>query len=107
MSSTTAENPRDVFRIVLLGDSFMEAYSTNLEESFRPTSRTPGPARAGAEIEVINLGVGGYGSLQEYLAFDLVGRDYRPDLDPAGILSGQRCDEQQPWSSSPWRGAAR
>jgi hypothetical protein len=31
-------------------------------------------------VEVINLGVGGYSTLQEYLVFDTVGRQYRPDV---------------------------
>ena len=36
--------------------------------------------RAERQVEVINLGVGGYGTLQEYLVFDAIGRAYRPDV---------------------------
>ena len=31
-------------------------------------------------VEVVNLGVWGYGTLQEYLVFNAVGRAYRPDV---------------------------
>ena len=37
-------------------------------------------SRVGSDIEVINLGVGGYGTLQELLAFWEVGQSYAPDL---------------------------
>ena len=73
------ENPDDVFRILLLGDSFMEAYSVALEESF-PRQLEALVRASGIDVEVINLGVGGYGTLQEYLTFQDVGRRYEPDL---------------------------
>jgi hypothetical protein len=63
----------------VLGDSFMEAYSVNLDESFH--RRLEQRLRAEAvDAETINLGVGGYGTLQEYLAYRDEGRRYAPDL---------------------------
>lgn len=70
--------PKGVFRIVVLGDSFMEAYSVELEESFcRQLEKNFETSMA---VEVINLGVGGYGTLQEYLSFLEEGKKYAPDL---------------------------
>ena len=34
----------------------------------------------GVDLEVINLGVGGYGTLQEYLVFQEFGQKFEPDL---------------------------
>ena len=66
-------------RIVLLGDSFMEAFSVSLEQTFFKQLEQD-LAAAGRPAEVINLGVGGYGTLQEYLVFTEEGRRYRPDI---------------------------
>lgn len=66
-----------VFRVVVLGDSFMEAYQVPLEQAlpFRLQE-----ALADRRVEVINLGVGGYGTAQEYLALRDEGLRYQPDL---------------------------
>lgn len=77
--------PDRVFRILILGDSFMEAYSVELEDAFH--RRVEKLARAaGANVEVINLGVAGYGTLQEYLAFREKGQFYKPDLVLLGFF---------------------
>jgi len=73
------DKPDGVLRILILGDSFMEAYSVKLEDSFarrlEELSR-----KAGLNVEVINLGTGGYSTLQEYLIFELLGKKYQPDV---------------------------
>jgi hypothetical protein len=70
--------PAATQRIVVLGDSFMEAYSVELEEAFHKQLEAALGSR-GRSVEVINLGVGGYGTLQEYLMFMHEGRRYEPD----------------------------
>jgi lysophospholipase L1-like esterase len=69
--------PDGTFRIVVLGDSFMEAYQVELEETlpFRLQETL-----ASRNVEVINLGVGGYGTAQEFLALREEGLRYSPDL---------------------------
>lgn len=66
-------------RIALLGDSFMEGYSVPLESSFHQRLQAMA-AQRGWEIEVINLGVGGYGTLQQYLVLRDTGWLYEPDV---------------------------
>jgi lysophospholipase L1-like esterase len=71
--------PDGVFRIVVLGDSTIEGYSVDFEDSF--AVRLQQLLRSsGRRVEVVNIGVGGYGTLQEDLAFELDGRRYEPDL---------------------------
>lgn len=73
------------FRIVVLGDSFMEAYQVPLEQSlpYRLQERL-----ASRGVEVLNLGVGGYGTAQELLALQEEGLRYRPDLVVLAFYAG-------------------
>jgi hypothetical protein len=81
------EKPDGVFRILVLGDSFMEASSVKLENTF--SRQLEGFAHAtGKNVEVINMGVAGYGTLQEYLVFQNIGRLYDPDLILLGFYDG-------------------
>jgi len=81
------EKPDGVFRILVLGDSFMEANSVNLDDTFH--SQVEAFARAaGNNVEVINMGVAGYGTLQEYLVFQDIGHLYNPDLVLVGFFDG-------------------
>ena len=66
-----------VFRILLLGDSFLEGYQYADNELFASQLET---ALAHKSVEVINLSVGGYGTTQQYLYLRDEGLKYRPDL---------------------------
>lgn len=70
--------PPNTCRIVLLGDSFMEAYSVGLHQGLAAQLETLAAAE-NMKVEVINLGVGGYGTLQAYLAYEQEGRRYAAD----------------------------
>ena len=74
-------------RVAVLGDSFVEAYSVQHDEAF--SSRLERLAAAsGRPLEVLNFGVGGYGTLQEYLTFTEAAREYRPRLVLLGFYLG-------------------
>jgi len=75
----------DVFRIVVLGDSFMEAYQVPLEDSLPYRLEESLRSR---KVEVINLGVGGYGTAQEYLYLRDEGLRYQPDLVILAFFTG-------------------
>ncbi len=77
------EKAPGTYRIVVLGDSFMEAYQVPLEHSlpYRLEARL-----AARGVEVLNLGVGGYGTAQELLALTEDGLRYRPDLVVLGFF---------------------
>ena len=73
------------FRIVVLGDSFMEAYQVPLEQSL-PYQLQERLASRG--VEVLNLGVGGYGTAQALLALQEEGLGYQPKLVVLAFYAG-------------------
>ena len=75
----TQEKPEGVGRILVLGDSFMEAYSVRFEDAL-PARLEQLLSTAERPVEVINFGVGGYGTLQEYLVYNAFGPAYQPDV---------------------------
>ena len=73
------------FRIVVLGDSFMEAYQVPLEQSLPYLLQERLASRG---VEVLNLGVGGYGTAQALLALQEDGIRYRPGLVVLAFYAG-------------------
>ena len=73
--------------IVVLGDSFMEAYTVDLAEAFSSQL-----ARLAMDseypVDVLNFGVGGYGTLQEYLTFLEIADESAPRLVLLGFTLG-------------------
>jgi len=89
------KKPDGVFRILVLGDSFMEANSVELNDAFH--RRVEELARAaGSNTEVINMGVAGYGTLQEYLVYRDIGQLYEPDLVLLGFYLGNDLANNSP-----------
>ena len=66
-------------RIAVLGDSFIEAYSVDLEQAFHRQLETV-LLTSGHRFEVLGFGVAGYSTLQEYLAFREAAVRYSPHL---------------------------
>ncbi|MFM7142987.1 MAG: hypothetical protein ACKO2K_13855 [Alphaproteobacteria bacterium] len=66
-------------RVVLLGDSFLEAVQVPFEDSVAAVLERDLVAR-GLDAEVVSLGVSGAGTVREYLALREFGLRYAPDL---------------------------
>ena len=66
-----------VFRIVLLGDSFMQGTSVDYQDSLPFLLEQ---ALADKRVQVINCGVEGYSLVQELLFLKMEGTKYHPDL---------------------------
>jgi lysophospholipase L1-like esterase len=79
------EKAPETFRIVVLGDSFMEAYQVPLEASLPYRLQELLAARG---VEVLNLGVGGYGTAQALLILEEEGLRYGPDLVVLAFYAG-------------------
>ncbi|MCO6452542.1 MAG: hypothetical protein J5I90_17310 [Caldilineales bacterium] len=73
------EKPEGVYRILVLGDSFVEATQVELEETFGQQLGDILRER-GLQVEVINAGTGGWGNDQELFWLREEGRKYDPDL---------------------------
>ncbi|MCB9152937.1 MAG: hypothetical protein H6649_02640 [Caldilineae bacterium] len=78
----TLAKPDDVFRILLLGDSYVEGLRVPLEQTFGKTleARLNADGLASQRIEVIPAGVSGWGTDQELLWLREYGAAYQPDL---------------------------
>jgi hypothetical protein len=77
------DKPAGVYRIAVLGDSYAEARQVEREQAF--WALLPGELAAcgfqgGKQIEVLNFGVSGYGTAQEYLMLESTAIRYQPDL---------------------------
>ena len=72
--------PPGVKRIVVIGDSFCEAIQVNLEETFHQQLERLLNADSSARWEVINLGVGDFGTAQAWIALNEYGLAYGPDV---------------------------
>jgi len=72
-----------VFRIAVIGDSYAEAFQVPIEKTFwkgMERRLNIGGCFGGKKVEVLNFGVSGYGTTQEYLALRNDALAYSPDL---------------------------
>jgi hypothetical protein len=123
-------------RVVIIGDSFSTAVQVDFEDTFGALLSSllnAGAPEEGERWEVINLGVGDFGTAQERLALELYGLAYEPDvvvhqifplndvcnnaLALAGLCKSSR-DDYRPYfvledgklaqrTAAPWRNTAR
>lgn len=71
--------PDSTYRILLLGDSFAEGYTTAFDSTAGQVLERLLNAN-GSRYEVVNGGTAGYSTDQELLFFRETGRKYKPDL---------------------------
>ncbi len=85
------KKPAGVFRIAVLGDSYIEALQVDLDDTFTAQleRRLSGcGAFAGQRVEVLNFGVSSYGTAQQLLTFREHSSRYAPDLVIAAVFTG-------------------
>jgi lysophospholipase L1-like esterase len=93
-----------VRRVALLGDSFSEALQVDLEQSWwklleqRLNRQTPCAFRKGfpAGVEIINFGVGGYGTGQQLLTWRRKARDQQPNTVVLAMYLGNDIQDNTP-----------
>lgn len=76
----SVEKPPGVFRIVLLGDSFMEAFQVDFEDALASLLEEQLARGTDREIEVINAAVSGWGTDQQLTWLKRYGLRFEPDL---------------------------
>jgi len=72
--------PPGTYRILLLGDSFVEAMQVPIEQTFARHLEAALTRPGSPPVEVISMGVSGYGTASQYLWYREHGRAYQPDL---------------------------
>lgn len=73
------EKPDGVYRIAVIGDSYVEAMQLPLQQSFFKRMEKKLQSE-GHVVEVLSFGVGGFGTLQEYYLLRDYALKYKPDL---------------------------
>ena len=93
------EKPSDTIRIAVLGDSFAEALQVPLDQTFSSVLErelTDCPALTGKKVEVLNFGVSGFGTAQEYLLLQQRVWIYSPDVVLLAFLTGNDVADNHP-----------
>jgi hypothetical protein len=94
----TLEKPADTFRILVLGDSFIEALQVPLEQTFAKQLEQRLAARGahGCAVQVINSGVSAFGTDNALLFYRHEARRLAPDLVVLGFYVGN--DVRNNWA---------
>jgi hypothetical protein len=85
------EKPPGTLRVVVLGDSMIEALQVDLEKTFTALLErqlNACGAFGGKKVEVLNLGVSSYGTAQQLLTYRHFGSKYSPDLVLIAFFAG-------------------
>ncbi|MGE3271795.1 MAG: SGNH/GDSL hydrolase family protein, partial [Chloroflexota bacterium] len=82
------QKPPGLWRILVLGDSFVEAAEVMAEDSMPRRLEAALNEGVGPPVQVINAGVVGYGTAQEYLLLQQEGVRYQPDVVVLVFFSG-------------------
>jgi hypothetical protein len=86
-----------VFRVLVLGDSFVEAMHVPLEATFpHVLEQQLNTDAGGRRIEVLSAGVSGYGTASELLYFEREGQRYHPDLVVLAFYPGNDVKNNSP-----------
>lgn len=88
----TIDKPSNTIRIAVLGDSYAEARSVNIKDTFwfklSKYLESCKSFHKGKKIEVLNFGVSEYGTTQQYLTLKNHVWKYNPDLVLLAFYSG-------------------
>lgn len=79
LTNYSLENPDDVIRIAIFGDSFVAGGEVADTDAIPPLLEET-LATCGVSAEVMNFGVFGYGMDQSYLLWQSLGQEYDPDI---------------------------
>lgn len=93
------EKPSDTLRIAVVGDSFAEALQVPLDQTFSSVLErelASCTALARKKVEVLNFGVSGFDTAQEYLLLQQRVWTYSPDVVLLAFLTGNDVADNHP-----------
>lgn len=79
-ANVSVAKPAGVYRVILLGDSQVEGIQVPLEDTAGQLLEKKLTAELGRPVQVLNFGVSGYSTVQEYLLMKRKVFQYAPDL---------------------------
>jgi lysophospholipase L1-like esterase len=83
------EKPANKFRILVLGDSYVEGFQVALHDTFPAVlEKKLNDASTNTRCEVLNLGQSGFGTADEYMRYLNFGVKYSPDVVLVAFLTG-------------------
>lgn len=85
---TPLQAPPGTYRVALLGDSFIEAFEVPYDSTVGEVVERRLAEQRGTPVEVLNFGVGGYGTAQELLTLQHKVWKYQPDLVLLAVTTG-------------------
>jgi hypothetical protein len=100
---TSYDRPSDVFRVLLLGDSFVEAVQVDASKTVAARLEAGLQAESSRRVEVVNAGVAGYGTGQEMLLFEQEGAKYNPQVVVVVVFLGNDIGDNS-YRQDPQRG---
>jgi hypothetical protein len=86
-----------IARLLVLGDSYALALETPQDDTFHTLLEN----HYGGRAEVISMAASGYGPLQEYLAYQTIGRDFAPDVALVMFFVGNDMLDNDRWDHLP------
>jgi hypothetical protein len=72
--------PPDVYRIAIFGDSYVEALQLSRKANYLSLLGKELSQRLGKKVEVLNFGVSNYSVAQDYVRYQTVAKQFKPDL---------------------------
>jgi lysophospholipase L1-like esterase len=93
--------PAGTRRVVVLGDSFVEALQVPFERSVTPLLEAKVGQAAGS-VEFINLGLSGFGTGRQYLMLREYGLRYQPDLVVLFLVGNDISDNSRRLQGKPF-----
>lgn len=91
----TYDKPKNTYRILLIGDSYVESEQTGLAETFHKRLENllnSGSQQDSCKYEVVAAGGWGWGTDQELLYFEHEGYKYQPDLTMLMFVYNDVCN---------------
>jgi len=76
----TVAKPANTYRVALLGDSMVEGLQVPIEDTFGQILSRQLSQPGGRQVQVLNFGMSGYSTAQEYLQLKKAVLKYQPDL---------------------------
>ncbi len=90
------EKPEGVFRILVLGDSHAAGHGVDLQDAFPKVLEAQLNGNSPGKFEVINGGVGGYGTANELAFFLTEAHKYEPDIVLLSFVTGTDVRDNSP-----------